>query len=68
MWIGFYDTAVKTETCANENRGETITNANIVRTYKRIGDWDGNALATCVDLKTLGATGRDGCVVILQSA
>ena len=68
LWIGFYDTAVKTKICASENRGETITNANIVRTYKRISDWDGNAIATRVDLKALGATGRDGCVVILQSA
>jgi hypothetical protein len=68
LWIGFYDAAVKTEIRAGENRGETITNANIVRTYKRLSDWDGTALETHVDLKALGATGRDGCVVILQSA
>lgn len=67
LWIGFYDAAVKTEIRAGENRGETITNANIVRVYKRIGTWDGNALATHVDLKALGAAGRDGCVIVLQS-
>lgn len=67
LWIGFYDAAVKTQVRAGENRGETITNANIVRSYKRIGDWDGNALATHVDLKALGATGRDGCVIVLQA-
>ena len=29
---------------------------------------DGNALETRIDLKALGATGRDGCMIILQSA
>lgn len=67
LWIGFYDAAVETKVRAGENRGETITNANIVRVYKRIGTWDGNALATNVDLTALGAKGRDGCVVVLQS-
>ena len=67
LWIGFYDSAVKTEVRAGENRGETIVNANIVRTYKRIGYWAGGALKKHVDLKALGAKGRDGCVVILQA-
>ena len=68
LWIGFYDAAVKTEIRAGENRGETIANANIVRSFKRIGDWDGTALDTRVDLAALGAAGRDGCVIVLQAA
>jgi hypothetical protein len=68
LWIGFYDAAVETQIRAGENRGETITNTNIVRSYKRIGDWDGKALDTRVDLAALGATGRDGCVIVLQAA
>ena len=67
LWIGFYDSAVKTEVRAGENRGETIVNANIVRTYKRIGFWTGGALTKHVDLKALGAKGLDGCVIILQA-
>lgn len=59
---------MKTKTHAGENRGETIINANIVRVYKRIGTRDGNALANNVDLKALGAVGRDVCVVVLQSS
>ena len=54
LWIGLYDSAVKTEVRAGENRGETIVNANIVRTYKRIGFWAGGALTKQVDLKALG--------------
>ena len=68
LWIGFYDAAVKTQIRAGENRGETITNANIVRSYKRIAAWDGKALDIHVDLKARGSAGRDGCVIILQSA
>ena len=68
LWIGFYDAAVKTQIRAGENRGETITNANIVRSYKRIGAWDGKALDIHVDLKARGSADRDGCVIILQSA
>lgn len=67
VWIGFYDSAVETEVRAGENRGERIVNANIVRVYKRIGTWSGGALNKRVDLKALGAKGRDGCVVILQA-
>jgi len=39
-----------------------------VRSFKRIGDWDGTALDTRVDLAALGAAGRDGCVIVLQAA
>jgi len=67
LWIGFFDSAVETEIRAGENRGETIVNANIVRTYKKIGSWAGGALTKHVNLKALGATGRDGCVIILQA-
>lgn len=67
LWIGFYDAEVKTEVRAGENRGETIVNANIVRTFKRIGKWTGGALIRRVDLKALGSKGRDGCVIVLQA-
>ncbi len=67
VWIGFYDAAIETEIRAGENRGETIVNANVVRSYKRIGSWTGAALKKNVDLNALGATGRDGCVIVLQA-
>lgn len=67
LWIGFYDSEIETEVRAGENRGETIVNANIVRTFKRIAKWTGGALTKRVDLKALGSKGRDGCVIILQA-
>ncbi|MGB0630659.1 MAG: DUF1223 domain-containing protein [Alphaproteobacteria bacterium] len=68
LWIGFYDDGGTTAVGAGENAGETITNANIVRVFRRIGAWDGTAETHRVDLKALGASGRDGCVVVLQAA
>jgi hypothetical protein len=67
VWIGFYDSAVRTDIRAGENRGATIVNANIVRVYKKIGTWSGGVLDKHVDLKALGATGRDGSVIVLQA-
>ena len=66
LWIGFYDQGGETAVDAGENAGTTITNAHIVRSFRRIGDWDGQARTHRVDLKALGAAGRDGCVVVLQ--
>ena len=67
LWIGFYDNGARTEVAAGENAGATIVNANIVRSFRRIGSWDGTATSRRVDLKALGAAGRDGCVVVLQA-
>ena len=68
LWIGFYDDGGATDVAAGENAGATIVNANVVRAFRRIGVWDGSALTHRVDLKALGASGRDGCVVVLQAA
>ena len=68
LWIGFYDSACETTVRAGENRGETIVNGSIVRSFRRIGTWTGADLKKRVDLKALGATGRDGCVIVLQAA
>jgi hypothetical protein len=68
LWIGFYDSARETTVRAGENRGETSVNGSIVRSFRRIGTWTGADLKKRVDLKALGATGRDGCVIVLQAA
>jgi len=57
LWIGFYDSAVKTEVRAGENRGETIVNANIVRTYKRIGFWTGRGTDEACRSESIGRQG-----------
>lgn len=68
VWIGFYDADHSTDVEAGENRGVTVSNANVVRSFKRIARWTGIQLDETVDLAALGAKGRDGCVIIVQAA
>jgi hypothetical protein len=49
-----------------ENRGRTITYANVVRGLIRVGDWNGGAARFETPLKTARGDG-DGFVVLLQS-
>ena len=67
IWLGFYDSRHTTAVERGENRGETIENANVVRVFRRISAWNGEAVDRTVDLTALGASGHDGCVVIVQA-
>lgn len=68
IWVGFYDAEHTTRVRAGENNGATITNANVVRSFQRLGSWNGAALDRTLDLKALGAAGRDAGVVLVQIA
>jgi hypothetical protein len=50
-----------------ENRGKTITYANVVRGLTRIGDWHGGSARFEVPLET-ARQGGDGYVVLLQTS
>ena len=43
-----------------------MTNANVVRSMRRIGTWRGDALELKLALADLGAKGRDACAVLVQ--
>jgi hypothetical protein len=49
-----------------ENRGKTITYANVVRAMNRLGEWRGGSARFEVPLET-ARSGGDGYVVLLQS-
>ena len=68
IWVVFYDDIHATRVGAGENRGETLRNAHVVRSFRRIGNWSGAALERTLDLAALGGAGRDGCVLLLQGA
>jgi hypothetical protein len=68
IWVGFYDDRHRTDVLRGENRGRTIANANVVRSIRRVMRWSGEKAEHPVDLKALGAAGRNGCVVIVQTA
>ena len=47
-----------------ENRGMTLTNANVVREYEYVGKWSGAAVE--IEIPIAGRPGDGGCTVIVQ--
>ena len=51
-----------------ENRGRSVTYANVVRAMVRIGEWNGEPLKLEVPAATAKPEGADAYVVLLQGA
>jgi len=63
VWLVHFDKEHTTQVLRGENRGRTLTNANVVRAIEHLGLWDGQAMA----LKSPEFL-ADGFVIIVQSA
>jgi hypothetical protein len=63
IWLAFIDSRHTTPVRRGENAGATLTNYNVVREWRRLGEWRGEAME--VPLGRL-PEGRDGCAVIVQ--
>jgi hypothetical protein len=50
-----------------ENRGKTVSYYNAVRTWRRLGEWNGAAMLASVPLSEMTGSGADGVVVIIQA-
>jgi hypothetical protein len=61
VWLAFFDKEHVTPVKRGENAGATISNYNVVRDLRSLGQWDGKAARFLLDV-----TGRDGCAVIVQ--
>ena len=66
VWLFEIDREHTTQVARGENGGRTLTNANVVRSMKKIGDWDGKAVELSVNLDD--AKDRDGCAIVVQEA
>lgn len=66
VWLAFYDKRHTTDIRRGENEGVKLINTNVVRVFKRIGNWAGTPVKIDLSLKELGAEGRDACAVIVQ--
>jgi len=49
-----------------ENRGKTITYHNVVRSWVRVGDWNGSAVRKSLSIAELAQSGADSAAVIIQ--
>ena len=61
-----YDRERRTAVTAGENRGQTLVEANVVRSFERVGQWAGVPVRLTVPLDAM--PGGGGCAVLLQRA
>ena len=66
VWLFEIDSEHTTPVARGENSGRTLTNANVVRSLQKIGEWDGEAVEITTHLAS--GAGRDGCAIIVQEA
>ncbi len=66
IWLAVFDREHMTEIKRGENAGRKLRNANVVRSFERLGTWTGARLEIPLDLSAARAQGRDGCAVIVQ--
>ncbi len=63
--------AVATETAVaidrGENRGRTITYVNSVRSWRRLGEWDGKLMRATVPVSEIQAIGADAVAILVQA-
>lgn len=66
VWLAVYDREHLTKVKRGENAGRSLRNANVVRSFERLGTWTGTRLEIPLDLAAARTRGRDGCAVIVQ--
>lgn len=68
LWLVNFDRAHTTQVKAGENTGRTITNHRVVRSYRKIGEWRGEAADVVIDPEMLAVARAeaDGCALIVQ--
>lgn len=65
VWLVLFDTAHATAVARGENGGRKLTNYNVVRVFRSLGTWDGNAGEIALGLGP-EALAHDGCAILVQ--
>ena len=68
IWLIGYDAVHDTAVMRGENQGQTLTDYNAVRTYRRLGAWPGWSLELVVPPAEVPATSDGGIIVLVQTA
>lgn len=66
VWLVFFDERHETPVQRGENAGRTVENFNVVRQFRSIGTWTGEALEIEFDLDDPSQAGSYGCAVLVQ--
>jgi hypothetical protein len=64
VYEALFDSSHVTPVGRGENSGRTLTEFNIVREWRKIGEWTGNATELSLDLEPRSNT--DACAIIVQ--
>jgi len=65
VWVALFDHAHETKVQRGENTGSTLTEFNIVREWRKIGEWNGQAAEIALNL-TPESDEYDACAVLVQ--
>jgi hypothetical protein len=65
VYIALYDKAHRTDVRKGENAGSSLTEFNVVREWRKIGEWTGKAEEIALDL-TPESDEYDACAIIVQ--
>jgi len=65
VYIALYDRAHRTDVKRGENAGNTLTEFNIVREWRKIGEWKGAAEEIALNLEP-DSDEYDACAIIVQ--
>ena len=65
VWVALFDHAHKTPVQRGENSGTTLTEFNIVREWRKIGEWNGQAVEIALNL-TPESDEYDACAILVQ--
>jgi hypothetical protein len=67
VWVCPVTKSIPVPIGRGENRGRTITYANVVRGWKRVGEWSGQARTYTMDLAEVQAEGVNAVAVLVQN-
>jgi hypothetical protein len=65
VWVALFDHAHNTPVARGENAGQTLTEFNIVREWRKIGEWSGAEAQIALNL-TPESDEYDACAVLVQ--
>jgi hypothetical protein len=66
VWLAVFDREHETPVARGENAGATLDSYNVVREWRRLGDWSGAAQHLPMPMAPDTAAKHDGCAVIVQ--
>jgi hypothetical protein len=67
IWLIGYDRPHETSVPRGENAGQTLTDYQVVRSYRKLGGWPGWSLELIVPSAEITALGNGGIAVLVQS-